>query len=145
MAVSGARVLVAGAVAAVVAALIAGILAVGPPSLERKRRLDAIRVADLAAIDNLISSFARVHKSLPVDLASMAQVPGYSSPRVDPESRKPYQYEVLSADGYRLCALFATDSTRDGTANIYLPGSTWSHSAGKQCFDRRVDPGRGNP
>jgi hypothetical protein len=143
---SGARLLVAAAVAAVVAALIAGIVAVGPPRLERDRKLDRIRVTDLTAIENLISSFAKVHKSLPADLAALAQEPGYSIPRVDPESGKPYDYEVLGTDGYRLCARFTTQSTRDETGSIYSPGNTWFHSAGKQCFNRRVDLGsRGNP
>jgi len=146
MASSGTRLLVAAAVAAVVAALVAGIVAVGPPSLERDRKLDGIRVTDLAAIENLISSFARVHKSLPADLAALAQEPGYSIPRVDPASGKPYDYEVLSADGYRLCAHFTTQSTRDRAGNIYSPGDTWFHGAGKQCFNRRVDLGaRGTP
>src|ERR1700728_501317 len=143
---SGARLLVAAAVAAVVAALIAGIVAVGPPRLERDRKLDRIRVTDLSGIESLISSFAKVHKSLPADLAALAQEPGYSIPRVDPESGKPYDYEVLSTDGYRLCARFTTQSTRDEIGSIYSPGNTWVHSAGKQCFNRRVDLGsRSNP
>jgi hypothetical protein len=133
----GAHLLVAAAAAAVVAALIAGIVAVGPPHLERDRKLDQVRVTDLAATENLISSFAKVHKSLPADLGSLAQEPGYPSPRVDPESGKPYEYEVLGPDGYRLCARFATESTHDTT--IYLPGKPWFHGAGKQCFNRRVD------
>src|ERR1700758_4871032 len=110
---SGARLLVAAAVAVVVAAVIAGIVAVGPPHLERDRKLDELRVRDLAAIEESISNFAKLHKNLPANLAALAQEPGYSIPRVDPESGKPYDYEVLSADGYRLCARFTTRSTRD--------------------------------
>jgi len=138
---SGAHLLVAGAVAAVVAAVIAGTVAVGPPHLERDRKLDGTRVMDLAAIERLISSFVKVHKSLPADLAALAQEPGYSVPRVDPESGRPYEYEVLSADGYRLCARFTTQSAGDRMGSIYSPGNMWSHSAGKQCFNRRVNLG----
>jgi hypothetical protein len=141
----GVRLLVAAAVAAVVAAVVAGIVAVGPPSLERQKKLDEIRVADLAAIERLISSFTKIHKGLPRDLAALAQEPGYEIPRTDPESKTPYEYEVLSADGYRLCAHFSTRSTRERAATIYLPAAnTWSHGAGKQCFNRRVDPGTGD-
>jgi hypothetical protein len=143
---SGARLLVAAAVAVVVAAVIAGIVAVGPPHLERDRKLDELRVRDLAAIEESISNFAKLHKNLPANLAALAQEPGYSIPRVDPESGKPYDYEVLSADGYRLCARFTTQSTRDRTGNIYSLDNTWFHNGGKQCFNRRVDLGtRGNP
>jgi hypothetical protein len=136
---SGARFLLAGAVVAVIAAVIAGTVAVGPPRLERDRKLDGMRVMDLAAIERLISSFAKVHKSLPADLAALAQEPGYSVPRVDPESGRPYEYEVLGADGYRLCARFTTPSAGDRMGNIYAPGNMWSHSAGKQCFNRRLN------
>lgn len=140
----GARLLLAAAVAAVVAALIAGILAVGPPSLEREKRLDEIRVTDLAAIENLISSFAKVHKGLPQDLAALEREPGYATPPIDPESGNPYEYEVLSADGYRLCAHFSARSTPESAAYIYHPANTWSHGAGNQCFNRRVDFGTGD-
>lgn len=135
------RLLVAGAGAAVVAALIAGMLAVGPPSLERERKLDEIRVADLAAIENLITSFAKFHKGLPPDLTSLALEPGYSISRTDPQSGKAYEYEMMSTDTYRLCAYFARHSTREGPSIIYFPGNnnTWSHGAGHQCFNRRVD------
>jgi hypothetical protein len=138
----GARLLVAVAVAAVVAAVIAGTLALGPPHLERERKLDGIRIMDLAALERLISSFAKLHKSLPADLAALAKEPGYSVPRGDPQSGKPYEYEVLSADGYRLCARFATtQNDNDRVGNIYSPGTMWSHGAGKQCFNRRANLG----
>jgi hypothetical protein len=132
--------LLAGAVTAVAAALIAGLVVVGPPSAERARRLDEVRVSDLVAIENLVSSFARVHKSLPQDLASLAEEPGYSIPRGDPESGKPYGYELVGTDAYRLCAHFATRSAHE-SMGIYPSGHTWFHSAGDQCFNRRLDPG----
>ena len=144
MPISGGRLLMTGAIAAVVAALIAGIIAVGPPSRARERKLDALRVGDLAALERLIANFARVHSSLPQDLAALANESGYSIPRSDPESGRPYQYQALSSDHYRLCARFATRSTRESTENAYLPGDTWSHGAGDQCFNRRVELGSGN-
>jgi len=141
MPISGGRVLITGAIAAVVAALVAGIIAVGPPSRARERKLDALRVEDLAALERQIGNFARVHSSLPQDLASLANEPGYSIPRSDPQSGRPYEYQVLSSDRYRLCARFATPSVRESIENAYPPGDTWSHSAGDQCFNGRVELG----
>ena len=144
MPISGGRLLITGAIAAVVAAVIAGIVAVGPPSRARERKLDALRVEDLAALERLIANFARVHSSLPQDLASLANEPGYSIPRSDPESGRPYEYQVLSSDHYRLCARFATRSTRETQETNYPTGDTWSHGAGDQCFNRRVELSSGN-
>ena len=130
--------LAAAAVVAVAVALIAGILAVGPPSAQRAKKLDEARRADLAAIEELVAGFVRVHHRLPVDLAALSEEPGYAVPRNDPESGKPYEYAVLNPDTYRLCADFATRSTRDGPV-VFAPDRNWSHNAGLQCFNRHVD------
>jgi hypothetical protein len=130
--------LAVGAVAVVVVALVAGIRAVGPPSAQRAKKLDEARVADLATIEERLASFAKVHHRLPDDLTTLSEEPGYAIPRSDPQSGRPYEYAVLNPDSYRLCAFFAARSTHE-SANLPVPERNWSHNAGLQCFNRRVD------
>lgn len=144
--IGGSAILVAVAAAVVVAAVIAGIAVLGPPSAQRQQRLDLIRVGDLATIERLVSSFAKLHGALPRDLSSLAREPGYSIPLGDPESGKRYDYEALDAGSYRLCAIFTTRTSRETTsANPYGgPGNdTWVHEIGRQCFSRRANLERG--
>ena len=134
-------ILVGVAAAVVGAAVIAGIAVLGPPSAQRQQRLDLVRVRDLATIERLVSSFAILHKSLPRDLSSLAHEPGYSVPRGDPESGRPYEYEVLQGDSYRLCATFTTRTSQGTPDNPYggAMNETWTHDIGRQCFNRRAN------
>jgi hypothetical protein len=129
------------ATAAVGAAVIAGIVLLGSPATERQRRLDAVRVDDLASIERLVASFASLHKALPHDLDSLTREPGYAVTLNDPDSGAPYEYETLSIDSYRLCATFKTRSSNDAPRNAYRRplNETWVHGVGRQCFDRRAD------
>jgi hypothetical protein len=139
---SGGRLLVITAAVAVVAAVVVGVVVLGSPGVAREKKLDAVRVADLAAIEGLISSYARQHKSLPPDLAALNREPGYLVPRKDPESAMPYEYEILGEDTYRLCAQFRKPSSRDLPENVYSLENTWVHGAGQQCFNRHADAAR---
>jgi hypothetical protein len=129
------------ATAAVGAAVIAAIVLLGSPTTERQRRLDAVRVDDLAAIERLVASFASLHKALPPDLGSLAREPGYAVMLNDPDSGAPYEYEKLSVDSYRLCAIFKTPNSNDTFLNAYerSRNATWVHGVGRQCFDRHAD------
>jgi hypothetical protein len=138
---SGGRIMLIAATVAVAAAVIAGIVLLGSPTTERQRRLDAIRVDDLGAIERLVASFASLHKALPHDLDSLAREPGYSVKLNDPDSGTRYEYETLSIDSYRLCAIFQTRSSNDEPLNAYRRplNETWVHDVGRQCFDRRAE------
>jgi hypothetical protein len=143
---SGGRIMLTAATAAVgaaviAAAVIAAIVVLGSPTKERQRRLDAVRVDDLAAIERLIASFASLHKTLPHDLDSLAREPGYSVSANDPDSGASYEYEMLSIDSYRLCAIFKTRSSNDEPHGAYGRSfnATWVHGVGRQCFDRHAD------
>jgi len=141
---SGGRIMLTAATAAVGVAVIAAIVLLGSPATERQRRLDAARVEDLEAIEQLVTSFASLHKALPHDLDSLAREPGYPLMLHDPDSGAPYEYETLKVDSYRLCAIFKTRSSDDALRNTYRRplSSTWLHGVGRQCFDRSVDLAR---
>jgi hypothetical protein len=140
---SGGALLVGAAAIVVCAAIIAGIAVLGSPATQRQRRLDAARIADLESIARLVSAFAGLHKALPADIGVLQREPGYRVPPGDPESGKPYQYEVLGTDAYRLCATFATRSSRDEPP-YDVWGGMWHHGAGRQCFNRHVELKRGD-
>jgi hypothetical protein len=132
---SGARVLFAAATVVVSAAVVATIIVLGPPSQHRKVQLDSIRTGNLQTFQQLVVSFAKLHKRLPENLATLVNEPGYGPPPTDPESGASYAYERLSSDRFQVCATFdlPTDSRSLSDAQ------TWTHHAGKQCFELRVE------
>lgn len=113
------------------------------PSKQRERRLDERRTEHLDAIADAVDAWIRTRKRVPASLAELANQPGLSLAIVDPVDATPYEYQVLSELGYRLCAGFAT-STADrgpGTDPVSWHEKHWMHPAGRYCFDRTA----GNP
>jgi hypothetical protein len=126
------------ATTAVVSAVVVGISVLGTPAAQRQQKLDSARVDDLAAIERLTGRFVILHKELPLDLASLAREPGFAVRTHDPESGVPYDYQILSAESYRLCATFNARSSEPTSfgAPVQPPGTTWAHDSGRQCFTR---------
>ena len=132
------KALAAAVTAVVLAAIVAGILTLGSPGVQRQRRLDERRVADLAHIASAVTAYWQRHSSLPADLASLANEPGLRVNARDPETGAAYVYEVTGADLYRLCAVFAFDSAADSAVPARVLALDWAHGAGRHCFDLRV-------
>lgn len=137
---TGVRTLVAGITAAVIAAIIAAIVVLGSPAQQRQRRLDERRVRDLSTIVNAIRLYAGTHEVLPPDLSVLNKQPGLPRAPSDPDTGMPYEYSVLNADSYQLCATFAMP-TQDASPP-YPETDGWTHSAGRQCFERKQKVGR---
>lgn len=130
--------LLVGAGLVVAGAIVASLYVIGPPSVQRERRLDAAREQDLAGLERLIDAYARGHDELPEDLATLTR--GNAAPRSrDPESGEPYGYERLDERRYRLCATFRTSSAEDSPS---VPDVTWAHGAGRTCYERRASRAR---
>jgi hypothetical protein len=123
------RVFTVAVFALVIGGVIAGFMAIGPPSAARAIALDRRRVEDLM----LIADRVKDQKGpLPTTLTRRA-----NDPR-DPSSGAPYGYVKEDAQHYRLCATFATAAgTNDST---YYE---WNHPAGPACF--RIARGRTVP
>lgn len=132
----GLRWLVVAVTLVVVAALVGGVVAVGPPSEARKHKLDDTRVDDLIRIEAAVRSYAVQHAAVPPDLSALDEAPGPPARRADPESGAPYDYEAVGEHAYRLCAVFSAPSDDNGSTPRY-PAQTWHHGAGRQCFERR--------
>ena len=117
----------------VLAALVAGFLAVGSPTRARLQRQDAERVQDLSSISTVLEAYAALHHGLPEALATVrarGNIP--SSSLRDPVSGAPYEYRTTGVASYEICALFST-------ATNEAEDSVWSHRAGRSCFRREVD------
>lgn len=117
----------------VVLAVVAAVMILDPPGLQRQRRMDGRRIRDLINISLSVDSYWERKKALPPDLATLEKEPGLRIPMKDPETGLPYVYETKDGKSYRLCAVFSVDSSDE--SQEYNSSRKWSHGAGKQCFD----------
>ena len=117
----------------VLATVLAAVLVMDSPGKQRAERMDRIRVSDLEMLESRVSSHFQVHGELPGQLAVVSGGPGRAI--VDPATGRPYQYEIIDAHGYRLCATFETET--DEASSVYR--DNWRHAAGRHCFDLKVD------
>lgn len=130
----------------VAASIIAGFFIVGSPSKERLVRLDEGRASDLQFIQSEIVNFWMNKDRLPETLSELEDdLRGVIIP-IDPESKEPYEYQIISPLSFRLCARFSTAS-REDLATIKPAMSpfgdisvNWEHGLGHWCFDRTIDP-----
>jgi hypothetical protein len=119
----------------VVLSVISAIFLLDPPGVQRLRRLDARRVRDLKNITYSIDSYWERKKSLPPDLATIEKEPGLRTALKDPQTGIAYDYDVTTPKSYKLCAVFALDSSDESQESGL--SRKWSHGVGKQCFNLR--------
>lgn len=112
--------------AAVAAAVVLGFVSIGSPGSARARRLDAHRLDDLRHLARVID----VHWTRGGDLpASLAELAGLDADAVeDPVSGRPYDYRVVAASKFELCATFDADAARPRRDRL------WWHPRGRHCF-----------
>jgi len=131
------------ATAVVAAAVLEAIVILGGPQGQRERKMDEVRVQNLMLIQSSVNGYFMRHKELPPDLEALTKEPGYRIVRNDPGTGRAYEYQVVDATNYRLCAEFRTDSAADTGGNPASVGVTanvaWAHGVGHQCFDRDTD------
>jgi hypothetical protein len=139
--VEGKSLFVVGVVAAVIAAVVGGLLFIGSPGQERLRRLDGRRVADLAGVAEATDLYWTRKMTLPISLEELAHTPGLHLDWRDPVTGQPYAYQALDDSTYELCAVFTRSSIADGSVG---KSGFWAHGAGRQCFRliaKRIEPG----
>ena len=122
----------------IVATIVASIVVMGSPPVQRARKLDAQRVMQLQMIEQQVRGYRRNHGRLP---AALGEAMGPDVNVADPETGAAYEYEMTTADRFRLCATFARASAADdrGKPAPYADLS-WRHPAGRHCFDFRIEP-----
>jgi hypothetical protein len=122
--------------ATVLAAIVAGLVLIGPPSAERSRRLDLIRLADLRQLARGVDIYWGREKTLPPSVETLATVPdALLRSTMDPSTGEPYSYRALGGSRYELCATFEAAGD-DGSYSDRF----WSHGAGRKCFE--LDAGK---
>ena len=119
---------------AVAGAVAAGLSIIGKPSEQRLVRLDERRVMDLRMLTNAVNRYRGQRQELPARAEDV--VDGQITTRLplDPESRQPYDYRVIDAGHYEVCATFSRRSREP-------PADFWSHEAGRRCFSLDADQG----
>jgi hypothetical protein len=119
----------------VAGAVVAGLLVLGPPETERRRRIDDVRIQDLMALRGAVDeSFARDGR-LPASLAELAARSPHAVRINEPAENRPYGYEAIDDSTFRLCATFG------GATKDQAPGfgsADWPHRAGRQCYRFRI-------
>lgn len=128
-----------GTMVVVVAALVLGFMNSETPKEVREARIDDNQITDLQDMQWRIEDYYRVHSTLPETVGDV-----YDSLPVPlaPENRAAYEYKPTSTTTYELCATFAQDSNQNDyryAAPISEKNYTWTHSAGKWCFERTIE------
>ena len=124
------------AIGIVVAAIVGGLILLGPPSAERQRRLDQMRVDDLRSLSRAVDLFWGRHQKLPESLEQLSREPTILVKSVDPETAEPYEYRPGAERSYELCAIFAHDLASEQEVR---ERGFWSHGMGGTCFELDVN------
>lgn len=130
-------------IAVVVIAVGSGFFFIGSPVHERARRFDERRIHDLQMLQSEIINYWRFKNVLPRNLDALKDaIRGFEPPQ-DPETNAPYEYRVMGALSFELCAAFNRTS-EENNSGVPKPapepyGHNWEHAAGKACFTRMID------
>jgi hypothetical protein len=116
------------ALAVVLAAVSFGLSIIGPPGVQREKKLDARRISDLQLIAASIDLFYSRHGELPESLVMLEKEPGGRTNISDPQTGAAYFYTRISLVSYRLCARFSRESGSNEARTV------WAHNAGEFCF-----------
>jgi hypothetical protein len=152
------------AILIVVASLVTGFIVMGSPGKQRNLRLDEQKVNDLQSIQWQVISYWQQKATLPTQLSELNNdISGYYAP-VDPETKQPYEYRIISPGtnaSFELCADFNLESVKNprygyddqsipvdiggGIGNSAKIGleyqqNNWQHGEGRTCFARTIDP-----
>ncbi|HYF13330.1 MAG TPA: DUF5671 domain-containing protein [Candidatus Paceibacterota bacterium] len=140
--------------ALILATIIAGFFIIGTPWEARQSRIDGRKVSDLQQIQSQVVHFYQQKQRLPATLDELNDPLSYFMVPVDPETGQPYEYRATGSLAFELCAEFNKENQSrviNGRAfparpieNVPAPlggqVDNWSHSAGRHCYNRTIDP-----
>ena len=140
------RVLLAVVVAVVAGCIAYALVLTGSPGEQRGVRLDQERVSHLSNISDNIDLYWELNGDLPAELSQMSG-PRYFINRIDdPDTGLPYEYRILEAPRYELCAIFSTDTADLPERDRPFSERAWNHGARRTCFQLEAqsprNPGR---
>ena len=135
----------------VLISIVAGFFIVGTPWQAREYRFDEQRVSDLQNVQWQVVNYWQAKQTLPSALTDLNDpISGFIAPR-DPATGTEYEYAVLGANSFKLCAVFSavTQSGKPSARSVVaVPYSSndsrgndsWQHDTGRTCFERSIDP-----
>jgi len=127
----------------VIGSIIWGFAVLGSPRTQRLIKYDEQKVTALQGINSQINNFYRNKGFLPKNMEEITSNDSYYvSQTNDPQTQEPYEYEKVSDTTYNLCAEFnkESDEKEDKTSYRYDYYGDWTHSDGRHCFSKNVDP-----
>ena len=131
---SASRLFVSLATIGVIAAIASGLVLNGSPANVRAHRFDQRRLQDLQRISTTVQTYLTTHNGLPDSLDTLSKGNQYIVLNLkDAETGTPYEYRVVDAKSYELCASFAA-SDDNGEIFFGVPNPFWKHPEGKHCF-----------
>lgn len=125
-----------------IAGLVMGFMFIGGPSTQRARGFDQQRMWDLSTITSGVEAHYYQTNALPAALKDVTV--SYVTIPTDPETKKAYEYKVLSSTKYELCATFSMDKfvaknyEPADDANNYIANRYYTQ--GRNCFEMTVTP-----
>lgn len=133
--------------AAVLTAVIFGLMLSGSPESARRRQFDDMRSANLQEISFAIDAYFNMNGELPDTLDALLAKGGYPVNSLkDPKTKESYEYKIIKDGKYELCAVFETDSSDGGAYGKSIarpaypyPGregaNFFEHGTGRNCFN----------
>lgn len=130
----------------IILAIVFGFIVGGTPFEARVKKFDLERVNNLQTISSCVSAFTYDNERLPVSLDELKNNVRYNycSRIIDPETKKDYEYKVISKGEFELCAEFNL-STLEDFQDLGYYGSFTKHDQGWSCEKQTVTFGKPLP
>jgi hypothetical protein len=122
------RIAVVGSIAAVAAAVVAGLVIAGSPAEQRLLRLDERRVSELQELARRAEDRWESDGRLPDTAGELVDGQFLTRLPTDPATSEAYEYRITGPRQFEVCATFDRASRPD------LAGDFWFHEAGPRCF-----------
>lgn len=103
----------------------------GNPFRQQLIKLDSKRLSEFSKINIKIESYFQTNKKLPSNLSELDNL-DKNLPIVDSETKKQYEYKIVSNSSYELCTEFSVDSKE--TADSYYDSQRTTHTKGYDCI-----------
>lgn len=127
----------------ILGSIVGGFAIMGSPATARSLRFDERKISDLSSIQGQITYFWQQKQELPQTLEELNNPLSHFTVPNDPQTNQPYEYRMISPTSFELCATFNLEQRESNNRNsraMYEFGGNWEHEAGRQCFERTIDP-----
>jgi hypothetical protein len=135
----------------ILATIIWGFVAMGSPQSQRLLRLDSQKVSDLQNLQYQVINYWQINGMIPVSLSDINKAGQYGIIPKDPQTQTTYEYKKTDDMTFELCAEFNKENITQNWSLEAMPASyptkggiiqndNWNHKAGRQCFEREIDP-----